>query len=964
MVYTTIQPAAFVPSPDGHGFHTLQYTLAFPAAWREDALTLFRRGKKDPDKYRTVPVGRLNAAVNALAPDLVSVATRAPLDDTKPWLYTTREFPQAATNRLIAQWLMDIQPEPDAFTEVKEAWHRLAASELTWNLTSVDLLEQQTSAGGTAMPAAHLYRLLPDVLAGRIEKAEPYEYCGVQVRFRRAAGNAAAGGAELISWPPLEHTTVNRKTGAVRSAKYSGTITLSLRTEPFSPVPRIHVNTGIRRWVTSSEIRVAPGRDVGVYLMADSSLLPEAPTPRRFALAMLHRDRYSEPAMWSQGGPAGMLRRLTTSGFPDAEQLRTNPSAWLETRDGVTAAAVHHTTMGWHDVGTGLMAPERRRLTEWVGEQLAPEFVPLAELHRVPFPVRKSVPIPILEPKKPIKKLHSLKDPGRAADERERAEIEAENALRVRLNAAIEEENALTAARNSETLADNGGRRRALVAQALGPLGLTVQLAFQSDMMRDALLSAIEVSLDLAPWRDEAGPLTWTWHAPDLSVRVYARQLGALGGPLGGGERAPRRGNAWDEAIAARRSEARVFSQQLAKETDDPAQLALIELDGRKAFASTADPKHALRLGYADAGLVSQFLRSQSIDPRDGKDDAGFRAAAAWEDGLRQLGVRFVPPHSLGDAIPDGLNQLAFWLVKRGTDGPTGKPQFTPIAVLSRPGEPCIKGRSPQTEGWVPYPELLRALTGQIRERDLASEAEQTAATTAFVKNTLREFRIEPTIVVAHAQNTRSRWPWLKNDELLTDRLSYGPGPAQRLSLQGRQLRVARITTDERCEAPQWWAPDGPDSAGISKGLWTAAQASPDSRVFYSTADKGVDTVAKFVTKLTPHLNARGLPEINSTVQARTPGLLQFVMAGLQDGDDPATWAMFLHQQRFTDDYRSGLALPLILHLAKLTTHYALPHEEEKEGEVHLPDDADEVAEFEQLAFDFDAAEEEEPEEL
>jgi RNaseH domain of pPIWI_RE len=36
---------------------------------------------------------------------------------------------------------------------------------------------------------------------------------------------------------------------------------------------------------------------------------------------------------------------------------------------------------------------------------------------------------------------------------------------------------------------------------------------------------------------------------------------------------------------------------------------------------------------------------------------------------------------------------------------------------------------------------------------------------------------------------------------------------------------------------------------------------------------------------------------------------------------------MHIHQQRFPDEYRDALALPLGLHLAKLATEYALPHE-------------------------------------
>jgi hypothetical protein len=55
------------------------------------------------------------------------------------------------------------------------------------------------------------------------------------------------------------------------------------------------------------------------------------------------------------------------------------------------------------------------------------------------------------------------------------------------------------------------------------------------------------------------------------------------------------------------------------------------------------------------------------------------------------------------------------------------------------------------------------------------------------------------------------------------------------------------------------------------------------------------------------------------------------VLVGRQPGEDAAQaeiWAMYLHQQRFSDDYRDGLGLPLIMHLAELTSDYALPHEE------------------------------------
>jgi hypothetical protein len=49
---------------------------------------------------------------------------------------------------------------------------------------------------------------------------------------------------------------------------------------------------------------------------------------------------------------------------------------------------------------------------------------------------------------------------------------------------------------------------------------------------------------------------------------------------------------------------------------------------------------------------------------------------------------------------------------------------------------------------------------------------------------------------------------------------------------------------------------------------------------------------------------------------------------------------MYLHQQRFPDDYPDGLQLPLIAHLAELTSEYALPHDDD-DAEARAEEDVD-----------------------
>jgi hypothetical protein len=237
---------------------------------------------------------------------------------------------------------------------------------------------------------------------------------------------------------------------------------------------------------------------------------------------------------------------------------------------------------------------------------------------------------------------------------------------------------------------------------------------------------------------------------------------------------------------------------------------------------------------------------------------------------------------------------------------------------------------------WVPYPELLRSLTGTVSTNQTA--AEQTSIAATFIQNTLYSLRSQPTLVVTHAQNTRYRWPWLQNRGLVADRIQLANGPLQRLALQGKQLRIARIATNDRDETPQWWAPTD-TGGGISKGLWKPSDANDETnRIFYSTTDKSsTHSIAVEATKLTRRITPAGKPEIKPAASAWNPELLELAMVGLQPADKAEHWAMYLHQQRFCDDYRDGLGLPLIMHLAELTSDYALPHSDQDDPEADLP---------------------------
>ncbi len=917
MEYQCLRAAAYMPDPAQGPFTVPMYTLALPEHWEEPVLRLHHDGlhERQAERRRRVPTKRINQLLRATAPDIVTVDSTARFGSANPWLYCTGPYPIAVTNLYVATWLKSLRRNPDdpeTTGLLMDCFRDLDTSALSWQQGMVDLLELRDTARQTAVPAAHVYRLLPDVLAARITCLAPYEHKGKRLTFRQVAGlggsrGAGSGGAELMS-ELIEYAPKRRGGGDGKPAYYAATIRVTVRTVPFSPVPRVHLSAGVRRFV-SGKVFIPYGKGVSAYLLPDASLVLDGPAPQRFAVAML--DWRNGTTEWRQGGPEGMLTQITAlDALPSPDRLVKEADHWIHGRDGIRIAVGHHAVMGKHTIGTGLMPSERRRLIEWAEQAIAPEFVPIPALTRSSY---------ARPPKKQLKKLPSIPKKEQTPEDL----------------AAILDRRELFSAHNAQVL-------RARLAEALEGEGLTTLVLYQSDIMRDQIVAASEAGLGLAGLRREEAADTWVWESEELTVRLHARRLGSLGGPLGG-DRVPRRGKEHDEAIADRRTQVAEAMNSL-RATVPGMRLAIVELDGQDAFQHArrrSDPKYAIRLGCADASLVTQFIRPLDSDAEkqeQAMEDARMRAASAWSDGMRQTGMRLLPQHTLGDLIPVGLNQVAFHLVERRHDGPTGRQQFTPIAILIRPGAKCVLGRSADMHGWVPYPELLKALTGRVEAK--RTSADQAALMAAFIKQTLSSLRSTATLVLTHAQDLRKRWMWLKNDGLEQDRLGLDGGPTQRIGLYGKQLRVVRVADGTRDETAQWWAEreelkpelEGQQRGGFAMGLWKPGVQGDPGRVFYSTVGKS-STQTKLTNddaKLTPHTNPLGNSAHRPTANAWNPDLLEFTVACVQPGDDAEAWAAFVHQQRFSEDYREardGLGMPLILHLARLADDYALPHE-------------------------------------
>ncbi|MFJ4903459.1 pPIWI_RE module domain-containing protein [Streptomyces sp. NPDC088727] len=939
--YDSVRTASWLPAtPDAS--HIARYrALPFPEQWRDALLDLCSAGREK--RWETVPTWRMDQVLQTFAPDLLVRPRPSQYRGEGPdfWLYAPHSsadpLPDPAFQGLLGAWLHDLRPEPEHRSRVAEVRALFREEPPQWQQdVEVDLLKCPTTAGKTAAPDSRQFQLTTDWLARRILSLEPYDFGAGRLRFRAMPRGPQDQGAELVS-QALPHE------GARGTEWYSVVLNITLHTVPFEPLPRFHFHTHIRRYATrigakTGRLHLPFGRRTTVMLRPRVPWLPGAPLSDRFAVARLAwlQGGYD----WVGGGPAGMLRNISlTAPFPDAQALLAAPAEWIQ--DDMRAAVVYSTAMGSHEVGAGLMSHQRSALTEWAEEALPEELRPTAPLVRTRL--AGSTPA------------NPRQDPSGAA---KKAEANLRRAEARRKGAAF-------------ALGDLSSE----VDVGVTPV-LEARLLWQTPTMRDTAVAALIAHLDLkgdggAPDTSsayETSPVVLEWQMPELVVRLRCLKLPrSLGGDLLLPEGSRHSREAVTTALAVRRTQTSEF---VASDQASPVPtLALVEIDRAKDFASPAhDPKFALRLGCADAKVLTQFMAvPKKTKGYNSEKNAEFRAAKAWDDGLRQLGVRVHPEHNLGEQLPQGLRYLATWMVRKNARSRTRWASHVPVAVLVTPqpsveGAARVQGWDEQARAWVPYPVMLLQLTRRAEiprhavpaPRDTgkpaslpswwADRAQQRRNAEEWLEKVLRSVRGTPTVLLAHGQNMRSHWTWLQDGNVVADKFRGGHAPARRLD---PDLRIVRVRSARGRETAQWWGlnPDPNSANGLPAHLWTDPSATlGETRVFWSTTPKAQTfKLSVAADKLAPRVNTKGKLTIDTGEAAWNPGLVEVSVLGChpQDGDVPEALALAVHQLRQAPDLPDALSLPLPLHLAGLSQEYVLPTRAEEDSAPETDQAAD-----------------------
>ncbi|MFI1369949.1 pPIWI_RE module domain-containing protein [Streptomyces griseochromogenes] len=870
--YRHQQAAVFVF--DEHAHLPVQgYTAACPAAWLkhlEPAWASLPRRRKEPGN---LPTSSLNQITQLLDPRISSIHWNL----REPQYIRATAPVDMPLHLAVAAWAAtDVAPhlpEKD-WTEI------FGEHPLVWEPHGIDLAQHQLHPNGTADPGNAVFSLLPSLLAERVAAS------GLHLRghdYKAWLGPTRSDGRRAVYLgPPTPLTDRDGATGL-----YTPYIDFHLETIPGEAQVRVHADLHMARFAAlpSSYVprRGTNPATITVLLHADSGFVTSV--ERRMlvqASATVHRNGDEARWTWSPG-VSKLLALLTRHRYPDPDILRTAPETLFENSDKTVAAfAVHSSGMKYYLPAAPEADPNARRRT--AGHPAEPGYQPIDHLEVFDALAPVLAPLGLLPatPTTKAKTKTKALQPANTAPERH-----------------YQLEHWTASPRTRETL----------------HLALTHKLGL--------------TKLDTAAASDSPT----TYNGP-FALTVHHRDPGDLvGGIPRSNHDEPAVRHTEDERATAERG--RRISEEFPRAAGLRATLIELEDDGFFLRTRQGDPKPLLKRTLPSLGRRVQCMRPVPPAPEPGSKQkllAGTdhrvsdveRAASSVLDALRQVGHVADIPAPLGVTGPFELSTV--WM----SNAPDG--QAVPMLIRMRPGHeptaqlmPTPRQRVEPEIAFTELPEALTAGRGRIRlAKNYRAVADFLIQALALDSTTDRLFLARAAVL-----RRRELWPWLQ-DSYLTPNALHLPGagfdkpdavPAPRKPGDHPGLRIIRVReANDRDAVPHLFGVPWDEErlertpgSGRYSGL-----ARVSDTVFYGINPRSDQNQTPLgITKLDPTQ-----PQ-NATWSVSNPRPLEIATAFLQDGDDPAEFAMYVQAQRRSYTHTAhDTQWPAAMHLAELMDEY------------------------------------------
>lgn len=833
----------------------------------------------------TIPIGLLNKAMRALVPDLIHITANAGRRDKNSWLYSETAINPQALYLILNAWVQTQFPRASDARK-RQVLEQLQPDQLCWQATEVNTAKWTVGHNGTAnlgLGNDDQFILLPYILAAQFSSQNVALRLGSEtLHFRRAPLSPGKNGAEIVSWKPLEY----------EGWYWSVVITFTMQTVPFQNFPVIHADISLRRWGSQSITYLPRDKETSVYLLTSVPWLEGLHNSQSFQVAPIGWGRLSSSQQgnsqygWTWGSNlTALLNRLNRQQpFPTAQDIINDPASALNLNDSPNAALVYRNGIEpAHEVAPGFGPSDRRELAEQIAEFLQSEW----EFVEAPTRVKYTPEIP----KNPF-----LPD---------------------------------TTAKKTISEEEFQNQRCHAISTTIGEQ-LTVEIWYQRSSTRDTLIHTVRQLLGIS----ELESFPYKFPNVNLTLNIQESLLGELGDALQLNRSITNKIEQRRQAIIQRCEEVEAKVPQASCVT-----VAFIELDGADKFPENADPKDALRMGFAKRERWTQFIST------DNTGNLSHRAKNGFLDLMRQLGVQAqppkiaitipqsrqeniaTPPQVTQKALPPKLNYVAVWMIKHNSSTSSdGSSQRVPVMVYMSSDTTDIKAIAPGLGNtWLPYREaLLRIAQGEVQNYQRQEEAVM-----QFIKPKLNDvLSLGDTLLLCHAQNIRGVWKWLTNGNITLDKVVFGNEKPLHISrFPFNKLRIVRVRDNQGYETPEWYAQKDGDGNGFSEGIFQMGD-----RVFASTYNTPKQfQLNRNLSKVSPwtSINRKTKEEKTSSpspdVYYWNPGLVELTVACIQPGDNPLHWAAVTHELRHLAlHHDEPLKLPWPLHLARLMEDYVL----------------------------------------